>query len=260
VLDQLLAERAAPWHVRRPLARAVAEAIVQQKPYRWARLLEWVCLKTSDLPHERRQKETDMSGKVLSETPEQTAAYEQRKAAGVQNGTVTPEQAELAERRTARTRRAAAQRERWLEESGFAAVIEKAEALLEDVPRASEEHRRAQASLHDLHVFLALAAEAAEDWTLQRFARRAEDLARQISSPPLLFENADHLRALIARVRAADLEGVNGPVKNSNVAAAWRRRFAEVVSPLPQPGHAAQCARAVKALLAEARAAREGRA
>jgi hypothetical protein len=252
-LDALLAKRAAPWHVRRPLARAVAEAIAQRKPYHWARLLEWVFLRTSDLPRERRRRTTDMNGKIIQETAEETRAYEQAKAA---NGTVSREQAELVERRATRTRQAEAKRERWLEASGFAAVIAKAEALLADLDHAMDEHRRAQATLGDLATFLDLAQEAPEDAVLQRFARRAQDLARTISTPPLLAENADHLRALIAQVRSADLDGVNGPVRNNNVVEAWKRRFRELLSPLPQPGHAAQCAREVKAFLAEARAAR----
>jgi hypothetical protein len=258
VLDQLLANRAAPWHQRRPLARAVAEAIAQRKPYHWAQLLEWVFLKTSDLPRERRRRTKDMSGKIIDETPERTRAYEQARASGAQNGSMTPEQAELAERRAARTRRREEQRQRWLEESGFAAVIEKAEALLDDCPRAREEHHRAQASLGDLGAFIALAADTPEDAVLQKFARRAQDLAHSITRPPLLFENATALRALIATVTAADLEGVNG-ARNSNLTAAWRRQFQELVTPLPQPGHAAHCARAVKALMTEARDARAGR-
>jgi hypothetical protein len=253
-LDALLAERAAPWHVRRPLARAVAEAIAQRKPYHWARLLEWVFLKTSDLPRERRRRTTDMNGKIIQETIEETAAYERARQGVTQNG-MTPEQAELAERRATRTRQAEAQREQWLASSGFGAVIEKAETLLEDIPRAYEEHRAAQGSLADLRVFIELAAEVPEDRTVQRYARRAADLAKTIATPPMLFENADHLRALIVRVKAADLESVNG-VKNSNVTTAWARQFQELVSPLPQPGHAAHCAGEVRALLAGARAAR----
>jgi hypothetical protein len=258
VLDALLAERAAPWHRRRPLARAVAETIAQRKPYHWVRLLEWVCLKTSDLPRERPRRTTDMNGKIIEESAEQTRAYEQAKAARAQNGAISPEQAELAERRAARTRQAEVKREKWLEQSGFGAVIEKAEALLADLDRAMDEHQRAQAACRDLDTFLALAAEAPDDRVVQHFARRAEDLRRTIAAPPLLVENAAALRALIAKARAADLEGVNG-VRNSNLTAAWRRRFTELLSPLPQPGHAAWCRRQVAELLREARAARAGR-
>ncbi len=258
-LEALLAERAAPWPVRRPLARAVAEAIAQHPMYRWPRYLEWLGLKMSDLPRTRRRKRDPMSGKVIIETPEQTAAYERARGAAAQNGSMTPEQQELAERRAARARQAEAQRGRWLEDSGFGAVIEKAEAMLADIPRAMEEHQRAQACLRDLADFVALAAEVPEDYQLQRFARRARDLARTIATPPGLVENAESLRALIVRVKVADLADANGPVRNSNVVTAWRRRFTELLSPLPGPGHAAWCRTQVKALLAEARAARQGR-
>ena len=202
-----------------------------------------------------------MSGKIIEETPEQTAAYARSRAGAPQNGTapMTPEQQELAERRATRARQAEALRERWLEESGFATVIEKAEALLEDLPRALEEHRRAQGTLGDLATFLELAQEAPDDLVLQRFARGARDLAQSIASPPLLAENAGALRELIAKVRSADLGDANGPIRNGNVAAAWQRRFRELLSPLPPRGRAAECARQVKAFLSEARAAREGR-
>ncbi len=258
-LEALLAERAAPWHVRRPLARAVAEAIAQHPVYRWPRYLEWLGLKMSDLPRERRKGKGSMvnrpPGKIVEETPEQTAAHERAHAAAAQP---TPEQQELAERKAARARQAEAQRARWLEESGFGAVIEKAAALLEDLPRALEEHRRAMSVLPDLVDFVALAAEVPEDRTLARFARRAESLARTISTPPQLVENAASLRALIGRVRSADLEGVNG-VRNSNLIAAWTRQFRELLTPLPDRTHAQWCAAEVKKLLAEARAEREGR-
>lgn len=201
-----------------------------------------------------------MSGRIIEETPEQTAAYEaQRQAAAASNGHLAPEQRELAERRAARQQQDAARRQRWLESSGFAAVIERAEALLADIPRAAEEHRRAQTALSELADLVALAAEVPEDRTLQRFARRAQDLAKTIVAEPPFFGNADALRDLIARVRAADLDGVNGPVRNNNVVTAWRRRFQELCSPLPGPGHVSWCRQQVRALLAEARAARDGR-
>ncbi len=211
----------------------------------------------------RADKETtrmsEEHGRIIEETPEQTAAYEAQRQAAAANGHLTPEQRELAERRAARQHQDAARRLRWLESSGFAAVIEKAEALLADIPRAAEEHRRAQATLSELADFVALAAEVPEDRTLQRFARRAQDLAKTIAAEPPFFGNADALRDLIAHVRAADLDGANGPTRNGNVVTAWRRRFQELCSSLPQPGHAAWCRQQVRALLAEARAARDGR-
>lgn len=260
-LAALLAERSAPWYRRRPLARAVAEVIAQRKPYAWARALEYVLLRTTDLPHARRRKRDPMSGKIIEESAEQTRAYEQAKATGA-NGNSTPtspEQVELNERRAGRTRQREQARERWLDSSGFAVVIEKAEALIEDLPRAHEEHQAAQRTLPELATFRALAAEVPADAVLERYARRAADLAQTIARPPTLFENAAALRELIARVKAADLDGANGPVKNSNVATAWMRQFRELVSPLPQPGHAESCRKQVKVFLAEARDAREGR-
>jgi hypothetical protein len=104
------------------------------------------------------------------------------------------------------------------------------------------------------------APEAPEDRVLQRFARRAEDLRKTIAAPPSLFANAEALSGLIDRVRRADLGDVNGPVKNPNVVTGWRRQFQELLSPLPGPSHAQWCAQQVKALIVEARAAREGRA
>ena len=194
-------------------------------------------------------------GRIIEETEEETR---QREAAA-SNGRLTPEERELAERRAARAHRQAVARTRWLDASGFAAVIEKAEALLADLDRAMAEHQRAQATLSDLATFVALAAEAPEDHVLQRFARRARDLAQTISRPPLLLENAPAIRALIARVLTADLDEVNGPVRNPNVVTAWQRRFTELLSPLPGPGHVAWCRKRVQELLAEARAARAGR-
>ena len=117
-------------------------------------------------------------------------------------------------------------------------VIEKAEARLAELPTAVDEHRRAQAVLGDLDTFVQLAQASAEDRALQRFARRAEDLRRSIAAPPVLFANGEALRALIERVRGADLEDLNGPVRNPNVAEAWRRRFQELVSWVPGVGHA----------------------
>ena len=211
MLDALLAARTAQWQVRRPLARELAAAIGRHAVDRWPRYLEWVLLKTTDLPRPRRQKENEMddSGKVIEETPAETAAYERARAATTSNG-VSAEQRELAERRTARTRQGEAERQRWLETSGFAAVIAKAEALLEDLPRAHAEHRRAQAVLPDLITLIELAGETPDDRVLQRFARRADDLQKTIAAPPLLFANVDALRGLINRVRTADLEGPNG--------------------------------------------------
>ena len=114
--------------------------------------------------------------------------------------------------------------------------------------------------LPDLITLIELAQEQPDDHVLQRFARRADDLRRTIAAPPALFANADALRALIERVRRADLSDVNGPVKNSNVATGWRRQFQELLSSLPGPSHAQWCKHQVTALIKEARAARAGRA
>jgi hypothetical protein len=67
------------------------------------------------------------------------------------------------------------------------------------------------------------------------------------------------LRALITRVLAADLDDVNGPVKNPNTATAWRRRFQELLPHLPRPGWSVEHRAQVHALLERIQAAREGR-
>ena len=65
--------------------------------------------------------------------------------------------------------------------------------------RAHAEHQRAQAALPDLATFIELAQEQHDDPVLQRFARRAEDVRRNIAAPPSLFVNPNALRALIDR-------------------------------------------------------------
>lgn len=257
-LDTLLAHRGAPSPERRVYASAVMTAIRAHPPRVWDKYVSWALLRATDVP--RKRKDRTMSGKIIEETPEQTAAYERAHQAGQQNGHLTPEQQELAERRAAKAQRQDQARARWLDSSGFGTVIETAEALLADLPRAMEEHQRAQASLGDLRVFLTLAAETPEDAVLQRFARRAEDLAKQITTEPMVFGNAEGLRRLISRVKAADLEAPNGPGQNSNVTEAWQRQFRELLSvsgALPPPGHAEHCRHQVAGILREARAARE---
>ena len=259
-LNALLAQRGAPWKVRRPLASAVATAIRLHAPRTWEKYMSYALLRATDpLPHERRRKApamADTAGKVISETPDETAAYEQAqaRAATTPNG-LSAEQRELAERRTVRTRQGEVERRRWLETSGFAAVIAKAEALLEDLPRAHAEHRRAQAVLPDLITLIELAGETPDDRVLQRFARRADDLQKTIAAPPLLFANVDALRGLINRVRTADLEGPNG-ARNPNVLRRWREEFTALISPVPGSDHAEWCRQQATALLAEARQAR----
>jgi hypothetical protein len=257
-LDALLAQRAQGWRGRRPLARALAEAIAAHPPHRWPRYLEWICLKTTDRPRPTRpRKEAPMPGGIV--VNEEDLSPEERRPVTAPHSGLTPERLELAARQAERRRKTEARRQAWLESSGFAAVIERAEALLADLPRAINEHQLAQATVAPLADFIALAAEEPDDWTLQRFARRAADLARSIQRAPLLAESAPALRELIAKVKGADLDGVNGPVRNSNVVAAWKRHFTELLSPLPQPGHAERCQKQAQSLLAEARAARERR-
>src|SRR4029453_8196227 len=195
-------------------------------------------------------------GRVIEETPKQAAARQRQGAAA--NGTATPQQQELDARRAAKRTEADKARDRFLEESGFAAVLERAEVLVADLPRGLEEHRRAQAACAELTTFLELAREAPEDHTLGRFARRADDLLRSIQAEPLLVSNANALRGLIARVRSCNVDDVNGPVRNPNVTEAWRKQFMALLTGLPGQDYAAWCAKQVAALIAEARAARRG--
>jgi hypothetical protein len=253
-LNALLAQRGAPVRVRYPLVEAVVARVRQHPSHRWHHYLKWALLRTTDLPRGDRMART--AGRVIEETPKQAAARQRQAAAA--NGTATPEQQELDARRAAKRTEADKARDRFLEESGFAAVLERAEVLVADLPRGLEEHRRAQAACAELTTFLELAREAPEDHTLGRFARRADDLLRSIQAEPLLVSNANALRGLIARVRSCNVDDVNGPVRNPNVTEAWRKQFMALLTGLPGQDYAAWCAKQVAALIAEARAARRG--
>jgi hypothetical protein len=102
-------------------------------------------------------------------------------------------------------------------------------------------------------------SEAGLDQLLVPRALKGEIAGLRVAGEVYSGDNETALRALITRVLAADLDHVNGPVKNPNTAAAWRRRFQELMPHLPRPGWAAAHRTRVHALLERIQAAREGR-